>query len=314
MLAEVVRSGVVEAVHDGSVAVVRAGRLDAVSGDVDRPFFFRSAAKPFQATVAQELGARLPPEHLAVACASHDGDPAHLSIVGAMLRSAGLGEENLRCPPAWPLGERSRLRMAAEGHRRPRRIWHNCSGKHAAMLRASAAQGWDLASYTDRSHPLQLAISQLMSEITEGRSVHHGVDGCGVPCFSTSTASLASAFSYLSTDPRFGDVRIAMHRYPALVSGTGNADALVATATAGAAKRGAEGCLAIALPGGVGVAIKCWDGSPRPLGPAAVRVLEELDLLSTGMRDALESIASLPVLGGGDEVGTVRPVLRLRRP
>lgn len=314
MLAEVVRSGMVEAVHDGSVAVVREGRLLAVSGDVDRPFFFRSAAKPFQATVVQELGARLPPEHLAVACASHDGDPAHLAMVGEMLGSTGLGEEDLRCPPSWPLGERARRRVLAQGHHRPRRIWHNCSGKHAAMLRASAAQGWELASYTDRSHPLQLAISELMVEVSGGRALHHGVDGCGVPCFAATTASLASAFSYLAGEPRFHDVRVAMHRYPALVSGVGNADAVVATATAGVAKRGAEGCLAIALPGGVGIAIKCWDGSARPLGPAAVRVLEELELLSTGMRNAVELIAALPVLGGGEEVGTVRPVLRLRRP
>ena len=161
---------------------------------------------------------------------------------------------------------------------------------------------------------LQLAVAELMSEVTGGHAVTPGVDGCGVPCFRTTTQGLATAYARLTSVPRFAQVVTAMHRYPALVSGVGNVDAAVAVATAGIAKRGAEGCLAIGLPGGTGIAIKAWDGSSRPLGPAAVRVLDEIGLLSEGIRASLEGIATFPVLGGGAPVGEVRPVVRLHRP
>jgi L-asparaginase II len=311
MLAEVVRSGTVEAVHDGVVAVVEGHRLVAAAGDVDRPFHLRSAAKPFQATAALELGLDLPAEHLALACGSHDADPVHVAIVRRMLAGAGLSEADLRCPPAWPLGAAARRRALGRGHTAPRRVWHNCSGKHAAMLGAAALRGWDLAGYRDASHPVQTAVAGMLAEVMGGMPGPAGVDGCGVPVFPATASGMARAFATLAVDRRYGRTVEAMHRHPALVSGTGNLDALITTWSGGVAKRGAEGCLGIALPGGVGIAVKCWDGSERPLGPVVMRVLEHLGLAHEGIRRGLEVIAAPPVLGGGAPVGAIRPVVQL---
>jgi L-asparaginase II len=99
LLAEQLRSGLAETTHDGAVAVVdQTGALVAASGDIDRPFYIRSSAKPFQATIAQEAGANLGPLQMAMACASHRGFPVHIALVRSMLEDAGLDESDLRCP------------------------------------------------------------------------------------------------------------------------------------------------------------------------------------------------------------------------
>lgn len=311
MLAVVVRSGLVEAFHDGAVAVADSGgRPVARFGDIARPFYFRSAAKPFQATVSQRLGADLVPEELALACASHDGDPVHLALVERMLERGGLSEDSLRCPPGRPLGEAALLRQGASG---PRRLWHNCSGKHAAMLRACVAQGWDTAGYDHPEHPLQRAVAEEMAKVAGSETRSTGVDGCGVPTFVTTTESMARAFARLASDEAYDAVRQAMHRFPALVSGTGNADAVVATWLDGAAKRGAEGCVGVALRHRGAIAVKVWDGATRAVPVALLAALDQMGWLPDGARGKLEEGLGVGVSGGGRVVGAVEPRLELER-
>ncbi len=304
---EVVRSGVVEAVHSSAVYAVGAdGARLAAAGDVDRPFWFRSAAKPIQAVASLEAGGDLASTEIALACASHDGHPVHIETVRRILNRAGLGEEDLRCPPAWPLAAEAARRLASEGHRRPRRLWHNCSGKHAAMLAASVAAGWDPARYLHESHPLQRRIADLVGELS-GRSPEPvGVDGCGVPVFPTTTEAMALVFARLGSDPRFRRVTEAMRAYPALVSGSANPDAVIAVGTGGFAKRGAVGCLGVGIPGVAGLAVKVWDGSGRAAGAVAAAALRRLGLVPDGALSALDELEHAPVLGGGEPVGELR--------
>ena len=309
MIARVVRSGVVEAVHDGAVAAVdRGGNVVATSGDVDRRFFARSAVKPFQTFTALRFGGDLPPEHVAVVSASHGGDPAHIATVRAILAGAGLDEALLRCPPDWPLSPTAARRVAAAA---PERIWHNCSGKHAAMLRASAAQGWPLETYVDPTHPLQQANHELIAEVTGEDPSPVGVDGCGAPVFQISTLGLARAFARFASEPRFRDIWTAMHRFPMLASGLDGADAAIARSIDAASKRGAEGLLGVAVRNQMGVVVKVWDGAKRGAGVGMVSALDQLGLLPGSARDSLASTARPPVLGGGLPVGHMEPVLRL---
>lgn len=312
MRVEVVRSGLVEAVHQAALAVAGLdGRLTAWAGEIDRPFYFRSVAKPFQAAVAQRLGAALVPPRLAVAAASHDGEPAHVAHVGAMLAEVGLTAAALGCPPDWPV-KRAADRLVMAGERTPQPLWHNCSGKHAAMLRACVARGWDPSGYLRPDHPLQREILEEMVDVAGAGCLPVGVDGCGAPSFRATVRSMASAFARLVADPRYGQVVTAMHRYPALVSGTGNADAAVATALFAVAKRGAEGSLAVGLPARGAVAVKAWDGSMRAAVPAAVVTLDRLGWIPEGSRQMLRGLLEPLVLGGGGKVGTVRVVVELR--
>jgi L-asparaginase II len=312
VLVEVVRSGLVEATHEGAaVAVDLEGRVLFTSGEVTRPFFIRSAAKPFQGCVSNELGPTWALQELAVGCASHAGDPVHLALVRQMLNRVGLDEEALGCPPAWPANRRSFLRVVAAGHRDPRRIWHNCSGKHTAMLAASVVQGWPTESYLDPDHPLQRVIAQEMARVFGASVLPVGVDGCGAPVFRTTVGGLAAGYVRILTDDRYMDVTSAMSRYPTLVSGTDHEDAMLAATLGGVAKGGAEACLGIALPGRGAIGIKVWDGSFRAIGPMAFAVLDAVGWIPHGVRGVLESALQPPVLGGGAKVGIVRSVTGL---
>ena len=312
MLARVVRNGLVEASHDGAVAAVDVeGKLVAWTGDLERTFFLRSAAKPFQATVSQESGARLSMQQMALACASHGGQPVHRAIVREMLSEVGLKETALRCPPAWPFGEGAHERLIAAGHRRPQSIWHNCSGKHAAMLRACVASGWPIEGYLDPKHPLQIRVAETIREVLGHNHGPVGVDGCGVPAFRASVSSMAAAYARLASEPRFGSAWLAMHRMPALTSDTSQPAAQIANWLDAAAKHGAEACLGVAVRSRVGVAVKVWDGSPRAVGVGMVAALDQLGLVPQAARDSLRVISHPPVLGGGIPQGEIEPIVRL---
>jgi len=313
LLAAKTRSGLVETLHEGAVAVVSDdGSLIASSGDIDRPFFLRSAAKPFQASVSQIEGADLQLSELALASASHDGEPVHVAIVESMLAGVGLDAEDLCCPPGRPLSEEADRRQLAAGRSAKQRIWHNCSGKHAAWLRACVARSWPIGSYLEPRHPLQTAIAAFVSELGGYPVTPVGVDGCGAPVHRTTTRVMALLYARLATLPALSQVFTAMHRYPALVSGTGNGDAAVAIALNAAAKRGAAGCAGVAIHNRMGVAVKSWDGAESVVDVALVSTLESLGLLSSYAASQLAPFARPPVLGGGRQVGEVEPRVELK--
>ena len=292
---EIERSGVVESVHLVDVAVVdRSGRLVARAGDPEQPAAFRSSAKPIQARVACEAG-WMPRDKaaLAIACASHNAEPAHVEQVRALLATAGLDEDALRCPPDAPLARDAAL---AVGHVAP--VLHNCSGKHAAMLAACVVAGWPTEDYRAPDHPLQAAIRERMTSLL-GPDVPMLTDGCGVPTFVAPLARLATAFSSADGTPEAD----AMRTYPFMVGGTDRVDTDLMTAAPGLlAKGGAEALLCV-VAGEHAIALKVRDGGSRAVGPAALHVLAVLGHID---RTASPQHAEPPVLGGGRPVGHLR--------
>ena len=311
MIAIVERSGLDEAFHEGCVVAADLdGGLIATFGDIDRPFYIRSAAKPFQAAVSVELGADLVPEHLALACASHDGTPTHVAIVRQILADGGLDETDLRCPPARPLARSADVLWAVTGAADRKRVFHNCSGKHAAMLRACVARRWPTETYLDPEHPLQRRQLEAMREVGALVDDRVGVDGCGAPVYRESGRTLAAAFARLESEP-FARIRSAMHRYPALVSGVGNADTEIAVGLDAVSKRGAEGLLAIVVAGRGSLIVRCWDGSERAVAVAALAGLRQLGWIDE--RSPLTERLARDVRGGGTVVGSVRPVFEFEK-
>ncbi|HSG79319.1 MAG TPA: asparaginase [Acidimicrobiia bacterium] len=305
MFVGVERSGLIETFHEVVAAAVGPdGRVIATLGaDLERPFFLRSALKPFQALVSSRAGADLRAESLAVACASHGGYPVHLAYVRSMLIEVGLDESALRCPPARPAA-RSADRIAAVTGRDPAPIFHNCSGKHAGMLRACVAQGWPL-EYRPADHPLQERVLDLAADVTGGEVAPVGVDGCGVPTVRGTVVDLARAFSRLATDDEFLEVRTAMARFPALTAGLQRGDDEIARWIPGAVKGGAEACLGIAWYGGVGIAAKAWSGNNQAVVVAALAMAQRLGIVSPYQDEMLSSMASPAVFGGGRRVGSM---------
>jgi len=271
-------------------------------GDTDRPFYWRSAAKPWQATIAIEAGAGLTDEELAMASASHGGQPVHVALVEAMLGGGGASQDDLVCPPDWPLSP-------AAAHRvdRRQRIYHNCSGKHAALLRACAAQGWPLADYAELDHPLQQRSLDLLKEVSGMAVGTVGIDGCGFPVARTTVLGVATAFARLAVDERTRPVATAMHRFACLTSDAGTPEVAIATALDAVAKVGAAGLIGVALRGRLGLAVRCWDGNTAAAAVAAIACLDQLGLVHSGAQEALSSHARPPVLGGGKPVGSMEP-------
>ena len=75
----------------------------------------RSSNKPIQALAMVELGLDLPPDLLALACASHSGEPFHVEGVRRILASAGLDESALQTPPDYPLDDDAREAVIRDG-------------------------------------------------------------------------------------------------------------------------------------------------------------------------------------------------------
>src|SRR6476659_8340014 len=166
VVAEIVRSGFVEGHHYGSlVALAADGSVDWSVGVVDVPVLPRSSNKPVQALAMVEHGLDLPPDLLALACASHSGEAFHIEGVRRILASAGLSEADLQTPPDYPLDDAAREQVIREGGSKAP-VLMNCSGKHAAMLATCIANGWPTETYVDPDHPVQQAIAATFAEMT----------------------------------------------------------------------------------------------------------------------------------------------------
>jgi len=300
-----VRSDLAESTHDVAVVAVDASGTELFrSGDPDRPLFYRSAVKPFQATVALEAGLTLPVEHLAVASASHGGWPIHIAIVRSILSDAGLDESALQCPPSWSLSQEARDLQIRRGVRTPKRVFHNCSGKHAAMLGACMVQGWPIENYLDPDHPLQQRIVEIVADATRVRPEPVGIDGCGAPTLRGSVRGLAQAFANLSSSERCRPAATAVSRFPSLVADNSRPDGKLARWWGGPVKVGAEGQIGIGRHG-IGIAAKADAGRPEVAVAAVIAAAGELGLISDVMLDALAAEVAPPLLGGGRPVGSL---------
>jgi L-asparaginase II len=313
VVAEIVRSGFVEGHHYGSIVALAAdGTVEWSVGDVEAPVLPRSSNKPVQALAMVELGLDLPDDLLALACASHSGEPFHVEGVRRTLASAGLDESALQTPPDFPLDDAAREAvLRAGGARTP--ILMNCSGKHAAMLATCVLRGWDTATYLAPDHPLQVAIIDTFARLTGEPVTTVAVDGCGAPLLSTSLTGLARAFSSLAAATEGPQRRVAdaIRRHPEFVSGTTRDELALLRAVPGMiGKAGAESVYAVALPDGRAWALKTDDGAPRVRPVLMAEALRRSGVLDEAGVDAeaVRSTGRLELLGGGVPVGEIRAV------
>lgn len=301
-LASVVRGELIESVHAGSVVAVDpdgAAMLEA--GDTRTPMYPRSAVKPVQGLGMLRAGLELDGELLALACASHGGEPFHIDGVRQILAGAGLAEADLQNTPQHPSDPHADRAYGPVASC----VAANCSGKHAAMLATCVANGWPTTTYRDPDHPLQRRIAETITELAGEPIAATTVDGCGAPLFGLSLRGLAAAFSAVRSASGGPERRVseAVAAYPEWVAATRHPSTALARAIPGSVvKPGAEGVLAFAVPDGPAVAIKVADGSPRPLPAIAAAVLGTLGIDNS----ALRALSELHVHGHGKPVGAIR--------
>jgi len=321
---EVWRGGRVESRHRASLAVVdRNGRTHFAVGEPDRLVYPRSAIKPLQTIPLVASGAAqafgLGDAELALACASHGGEPAHVARVAAWLARLGLDETALACGPHAPSHAPSAEQLAARGER-PSRLHNNCSGKHVGMLTLARHLGVAVRGYERLEHPVQAAVRAVLGAFTDNAIEDPpAIDGCGVPTWAMPLRALAQAFARFAT-PEDLPLReaeacrrlaLAMLREPWFVAGTGRlCSALLERGSGLLAKTGAEGVFVAALPGsGLGLALKIEDGAARAAEVALLAALTRLGWLPDPPPEELLARFARPILRNwtGAEVGRILP-------
>ncbi len=319
----VTRGPLIESRHRIHAAVVGAGdALLASAGDPAMVTPWRSCAKPFQIMPLIASGGfdtlGWGDDELAIACASHGGEPEHLAIASSMLDDMDLEEGDLACGPHEPLSSRG-AKLVRESGERPTRLHNNCSGKHAAMLARAHTAGWATNGYERAEHEVQRSILHTIASWTglDESAIQCGVDGCGAVVFALPLERMARAYARLAVAARRDDeiparVVHAMATRPFLIGGTDRFDSLLMEETGGRviAKIGAEGVHSVAmLDAGIGFAVKVEDGARRAQFPAVLRLLQHLGGLPDTLSPRLQRVLVDHVRNTrGEVVGEVRPV------
>lgn len=316
-----IRGDITESRHRVHAAVVdHEGTLLGTAGVPDLVTHWRSCAKPFQLIpllrtgFADRIG--WGDDEVALACASHGGEPEHVAVVTSMLASLGLEEGDLACGPHTPLTVRG-SRILKESGLAATRLHNNCSGKHAAMLALAKGCQWSILGYQVAGHPVQEAALAAIAEWSgiAASKIPSGVDGCSVVTFALPLTGMARAFARLAAAARAGEepasrIVNVMRTRPFLIGGTDRFDTVLMEETGGAviAKIGAEGVHTVALVDEpVAFALKVEDGAMRAQQPAVIRLLQHLGVLSADLPERLEAFARAPVLNTrGELVGEVR--------
>jgi L-asparaginase II len=293
VLVELTRGNWVENRHRAAFVVCDAeGKLVAAAGDISRPVFPRSAIKSMQALAMATSGAidrfQLTDEELALACASHQGEPEHLAGVSHFLEHLGLGVADLECGTHPPTAPAARDAMRAR-HETPTALCNNCSGKHSGMLAVALALGVPTAGYVGREHPVQIAVRQAIETVIGAPLAidRCGIDGCSIPTWAAPLEAFARGFARMATGQGLpADIAAAAHRifdaatsHPFLVSGSNSLDTEAMEAFGGRLmlKGGAEGVFCGAIRDqGWGFALKIDDGHTMASRALVAALLLEL--------------------------------------
>lgn len=333
ILVNVIRGETVESIHRGHIVIVDGnGGTVAAVGDPSTVSFYRSAAKPFQAMpcitggAADRFGFDI--QEIAMACASHSGEPVHVKLAAGMLSKIGLSHSDLHCGTHLPFYTREAHRMIAASERATE-LHNNCSGKHIAMLALAKHIGADIADYESIDNPVQQEILKSISAFS-GIAVGEiaiGTDGCAVPNFAVPLIAMARSFARLVYPSDFDEntqdacrriVKV-MSTYPEIIGGTDRLDTILMQATPGKliSKVGADGVWLCAVlpsdrwPSGLGIAIKIEDGDDLfSRSVTAVEILRQLGILET---DGLADQSPKPIKNRrGDIVGRFESVFDLQ--
>lgn len=324
VLAEAVRGNWVENRHRGAFVIVDAGgTIIASAGDIERAVFPRSAIKSMQALpiFARHADEKFhhSAQELAIACASHHGEDAHVSTVAGLLSRLGLSVADLECGAHQPTSSAAREALRAAGAQ-PSALHNNCSGKHSGMLSVALAMGVPTSGYVGREHEVQkqvrAAVEAVIGEpLTEGKC---GTDGCSIPTFAAPLRAFAYGFARMATGQGLSPehARAAQSLFdaatsnPVLVAGTGHIDTLVMGAFGGRVmqKGGAEGVQCGAIRDkGWGYSLKCDDGNMAASQAMVARLLLTYADPDSGQRAVLEQFVRQPARNvRGIEVGELR--------
>ncbi|MDQ2937178.1 MAG: asparaginase, partial [Acidobacteriota bacterium] len=336
-LVQVTRGGICESRHRGHIVAVEPdGRIVAHLGAPETVTYLRSSAKPHQAIPLITSGAadhfHFTEKEIALACASHSGEPIHTEVAASMLRKIGLEPSALKCGTHEPFSPEVTRRLRQKGEE-PNVLQNNCSGKHAGMLALAIHLGAPIETYDEPTNPVQLEIGRAVSLFSDVpmEDIAVGIDGCGVPVFGVTVKAMALMYARLVAPPQTFDdktksacARIvsAMTTYPELIGGSSDrldTEIMRAAKDRLISKVGAEGVHTVGVlpskewPRGLGLALKIEDGDDHRARPTVViESLRQLGILADESLEAVSRYAFFPVRNRrGDVVGEVSAEFKL---
>jgi L-asparaginase II len=329
-LIEVTRGKVVETIHRGDVVVVNSkGDVLHQYGDANKYTYWRSAAKPIQAFNVILSGAAqhysFTKAELAIMCASHYGEAFHTQTIQSILSKIGLTQDHILGGSVRSLSTDYAFEMA-EKNMELNPMISDCSGKHAGKLSVCVHKGYPLESYKELNHPMQQEVLQSLAEMAEVAidEIQIGIDGCSVPVHALPLKNMALAYAKLANPDNLSleykqaseKIFNAMVAHPEMISGTNGFCTELIAASNGklVGKVGAEGVYCVGVKGkDIGIAIKMESGNMSVLPPVVLRVLEEIEVLST---DELEALSNYnPMLNSNDlqmKVGEIRAAFSIK--
>ena len=318
MKVQVLRNSLIESVHDIDLLIVESsGRILYQSSDeaLKRFIYPRSAIKMLQALPLAEQSviekARLSPVEVALACASHSGQPIHTTAVLGWLTRLNFKITDLLCGAHWPYDFDSKLELARD-RLVPTALHNNCSGKHTGLLTLAQHLGSNPMQYDSWDHTVQVQLRRSISDICDFNFdiAQWSVDGCGIPTyyapmerwalglarFADRAATLGSNENQIYTSVRTNPVYTSgsnetsyriLEKYPNLI-----------------VKTGAEGIFIACIPYlKASVVIKVRDGNERASKPAMIWALDYL-----GIKSATEPMEFKIQNWSGKIVGELRVV------
>lgn len=325
ILVEVRRGSMVESRHRGAYAAVDGeGQIVAAAGDIERPIYARSAIKPILALPLVESGAAESSDageiELALAQASHGGEPFHTAAVAAWLARVGLSVDDLECGAHHPNHEASAEALLRDGGSASA-LHNNCSGKHAGVLATCRHLGEPTKGYIAAEHPAQARLTHALEEMCglDLGQAPRGIDGCGFPQFGVPLAALARGLARYAAPYGMAPSReVACRKLaaaaiarPEFISRSGHFSVAAMRACNGKAliKSGAEGVyVAALLDQGVGIAVKIEDGAGRAAEVAIAALVWRHGGLDEGEREALRPLIEAPIANvAGRLVGAIAP-------
>ena len=270
------RGELLDLIHMGYICVVdRQGKVLYSVGDPEEKVYYRSASKPIQAlpVIAMGLDKRygLTEEETVIFAGSHAGEPFHVKALESIFAKTGLKEEELIMNPAHPAEQKAYLDWVRSGAPK-RKFYHNCSGKHAALMLGQRELGGPLEDYWKVDAAIEREVLRTIAVLsgTKEEDVKIGVDGCGVPVFAVGMKNIALAFRGLACPEKIADDRLAqaaaafvprIHRYPHMMRGTGYLCSRINEDANLIGKGGANAVYGLGLKKeGIGISVKLADG------------------------------------------------------
>lgn len=229
LLLQQIRSHYVDVEYYGYLAHCDSNKKITTFGNTNNyPFFHRSCAKPMQASLLVDYETKdfynLSLEEIALCCASHAGEPCHIAVLKNLLDKIGISEKDLQCPIIEPLNKQEQKRL--KGNYSP--LHNNCSGKHILMLGICKQNGWDMKTYPDKNHPLQIAIHNRIKELCEtDYEMPFTLDGCMTPVWATTLEDLTKGFRNLFSTNKYQDIKNAFMNNAHLIGGYSRLDSQI---------------------------------------------------------------------------------------